>query len=418
MHQRRTAHSVPGSSLPCCSDDKRGCSATTSTGLRRRRRTKAVSGSFFNQLFKKDGTLDDLVVLLIQIICASILVGCSITLLIKWFISDSAGGSIFSWWPSGDGEGRGRRHFKLVPLKPSDIYTIPDSLSHVGDKSDEYATLRKKFDSMDLPPAERKYEFAPKSMAGSGNSKNDHQVAYDIHNCPDEPPHGYPYHWTLLDILHDWPADDPTPPEEIYQGLCVFDYEQDYEKAVRYREAELPFVVRNDPEVMRTAARWNYPGYMEEMLGNVMHRAEYSSNNHFMYWNQPPKKGMRDGGNNRITPQEDGRQRRRRRNGQERPWKQHITPPEGWTEPTKMLRMTYDEWLSHANVTDDLLGPDQPHWYFRLIGCGETGPEGQCDVGSSEYLYDELSFFQPRPTLYVVEPKEQKGIHCRFGMKG
>ena len=416
MHQRRTAHSISGPSSSCCSDEKCGNGAASSTATRRRRRVKPVGGSFISQLFKKDGTLDDLVVLLIQIVCASILVGCSITLFLKWFISESggeAGGSIFSWWSTEEGKGRGRRHFKLVPLKPSDIYTVPDSMSHIGDKSDRYAELRKKFDSMDLPHVEHLYGFAPKPMASTDRSKSDHQVSYDIYSCPDEPPHGYPYHWTLLDILKDWPADDPTPRAEIYQGLCVFDFEKDYDKAVRYREAELPFVVRNDPQVARTAARWNYPGYMEEMLGDVMHRAEYSANNHFMYWNQPPKKGTR-GGNNRISPQ-GGRPRRK---GQERPWQQHIEPPEGWKEPTKMLRMTYDEWLSHANVTDDQLGPDQPHWYFRLIGCGETGPEGQCDVGSSEYLYDELPFFQPKETLYVVEPKEQKGIHCRFGMKG
>mmetsp|Transcript_12594 Transcript_12594/g.22824 ORF Transcript_12594/g.22824 Transcript_12594/m.22824 type:complete len:231 (-) Transcript_12594:4-696(-) len=80
-----------------------------------------------------------------------------------------------------------------------------------------------------------------------------------------------------------------------------------------------------------------------------------------------------------------------------------------------MLRMAYKEWLQHANVTDDQLGPDKPHWYYRLIGCGA---QGDCDRGSSEYLFDELTFFQPRETLYMVDPEQQKGIHCRFGMKG
>ena len=43
-----------------------------------------------------------------------------------------------------------------------------------------------------------------------------------------------------------------------------------------------------------------------------------------------------------------------------------------------------------------------------------------CDKDSSEYLFDELPFFQPRDDnpLYMVDPKKQKGIHCRFGMKG
>ena len=96
-----------------------------------------------------------------------------------------------------------------------------------------------------------------------------------------------------------------------------------------------------------------------------------------------------------------------------------------WQPPTEQLRMTYVTWLEHANVTDDQLGPDNPHWYFRLIGCGAMGEhteDGSCDKGSSEWLFDELPYFQPRVgeerPFYLIEPKAQKGIHCRFGMKG
>jgi hypothetical protein len=31
----------------------------------------------------------------------------------------------------------------------------------------------------------------------------------------------------------------------------------------------------------------------------------------------------------------------------------------------------------------------------------------------------ELTFFQPQPQeLYLTDPREQRGIHCRFGMPG
>jgi hypothetical protein len=80
------------------------------------------------------------------------------------------------------------------------------------------------------------------------HATSDHQ-SYDIHNCPDTPPHGYPFASTLLDILADWPPDDPTPHPLVYQGLRVFDYTKDYQKALTYRAAEVPFVVRNDPQV-------------------------------------------------------------------------------------------------------------------------------------------------------------------------
>jgi len=203
-----------------------------------------------------------------------------------------------------------------------------------------------------------------------------------------------------LDVLTNWPSDDPDPRPSIYQGLCVFDHETEYEKAKNYREAEVPFVVRDDAEVLRTAERWNTEGYMRRLLGPVPHRTEYSPDNHFMYW---------------MSPNANKKKGKKNRNNKN-PRKVPIRQPEGWTPPTKMIRMPYDEWLEHANVTDDMLGPDNPHWYYRLIGCGEMG---KCDRDSSEYLFDEVTIFQPRQNnLYMVEPERQKGIHCRFGMKG
>ena len=89
----------------------------------------------------------------------------------------------------------------------------------------------------------------------------------------------------------------------------------------------------------------------------MRHRTEYSESNHFLYWVPPAQEEL------------------------------------GWEEPTKMLRMTYQEWLQHADTSDDQLGPHMPHWYFRLIGCGGMGNDGSCVEGSSEYLFDELPFF-------------------------
>ena len=80
--------------------------------------------------------------------------------------------------------------------------------------------------------------------------------------------------------------------------------------------------------------------------------------------------------------------------------------------------MEYTDWISKANQTDESkLGPNNPHWYYRLIGCGK-GMSKSCDPNSSENLFDELPFFQPKHNLYMVHPSQQKGIHCRFGMKG
>jgi hypothetical protein len=70
-----------------------------------------------------------------------------------------------------------------------------------------------------------------------------------------------------------------------------------------------------------------YPGYMENLLGQQKYRCEYSKNNHFMCMLRFKKDQA----------------------------------PANWLGPTQQTPMPYDEWRSHANVTDDKLGPDMPH---------------------------------------------------------
>ena len=80
--------------------------------------------------------------------------------------------------------------------------------------------------------------------------------------------------------------------------------------------------------------------------------------------------------------------------------------------------MTYSDWLKHANTTK--VGSNDEHWYYRLIGCGYLGNDGSCDHGSTEALFDEMPYFQPRmnSSLYIKNPRATGGMHCRFGMKG
>lgn len=274
------------------------------------------------------------------------------------------------------------------------MYHHSDYMDGIGDKSITYAKLREEYDALlpwgDEDSLDRMKNVAQSLRENEYKNMMAKDMPYDIHDCPDIPTADYPYAWNVKEVLDNWAPDDPTPRDYIYQGLCVFDYVTEKQKAMRYREAELPFVVRNDPMVLRTVERWSQKDYMQKMVGkNTKYRTEYSSNNHFMYWMKPKRKDV-----------------------------QHHKVPESWAPPTEMMRMPYGEWLAHANVTDDSkLGPDMEHWYFRLIACGSMG---KCDKDSSEYIFDELPFFQPRNDneLYMVEPEKQKGIHCRFGMKG
>lgn len=289
--------------------------------------------------------------------------------------------------------------YDVLPWNP--IYRIPDAMATVGDRTDVYATLRLHMDEI-LPldgqrslarVSELNHAHAVVTAAAVPSPMAHHsdQVgsleseSYDIYHCPPDPPAAYPFQWKLVeDILTNWPVTDvDTTPQKIYQGLCIFDYETDYATALRYRQAEVPFVVVNDPAVARTVERWNIPGYLSQLLDpSTEHRAEHNTNNHFMY----------------HQPKRERRQNKHRHHGQDPQWmnKAQEPPPQEVLEDAHgrvahlqradvvpdNLRMTYDEWLVKANKTH--VGPEEEHWYFRLIGCGYMDTTGGCDQGSSE----------------------------------
>ena len=415
-----------------------------------------------------------------------------------------------------------QKELKPIPFDPL-LYRIPEAMDMMGDRSSNYAQLRQKYDTEILPlNYDRSLDFVrsvtnpippsflqqeqqrqllvhhsdqvqPDEEEDVANNNNDEDEYYDIYNCPETPPRNYPRQWNLVhEILQNWPADNVTIPTTttgggIYQGLCVFDYQKDYNTALRYRMLEQPFVVMNDPRVARTTERWHQPGYVEQMVGpQIQHRTEYNINNHFMYHMPiPGGYGGTHGGGGRggLRPRIGrgglfGTARSHRYYNKKQELKDlHGRKAELQNKdsiPQALLRMTFGEWYKHAYLLpNETISSNDEHWYFRLIGCGSMGPDGSCDKGSTEALYDELPFFQPIPTttttttttqvhgaaasspstttattttngndattnlttttrtttlndynydndnrLYIGDPKEQKGIHCRFGMKG
>lgn len=219
---------------------------------------------------------------------------------------------------------------------------------------------------------------------------------YDILNCPDTPPAGYPYEWNLVQLLQHWGIDDTDiPPDYLHQGLCVFDWTTDHKKVRTYRQAEVPFVLQNHPDVMQTASRWSTPGYLQDLLGDTVQRNEHAFTNHFMFWRPFP--GMAQ--------------------AKQKP-------------PTDTVELSYAEWLEKATALDLEPGnePQRERWYFRL--------NGERHSETNMYLYDELPFFlvhddddgnknkktssssSTPSTLFMVDPLAERGINCRFGMKG
>lgn len=278
-------------------------------------------------------------------------------------------------------------------------------------------------------------------------------LGYDIYNCPPTPPHGYPKAWKTTEVLRNWNPTDVTtlPPSHrnIYQGLCVFDYQTQYETALTYRNAEKPFVIRNDPKVTSVARRWeDDPEYLHRALGDMEEfRTERSPGNLFMWYRLRGKHGA----------------------------------PEGYEKPENdEVEMTYGEWLEHAlekdgralgdedtmakvrelrkrrldmmqeqkeNGDDDEEGDDplggnddkerggrrkrrgtddeseeakrEKYFYFRINADLKSAKK---EGTASNFIYDELTFLDPRnrkdSKFYMVNPDQQRGINCRFGMRG
>ena len=326
----------------------------------------------------------------------------------------------------------------FVDKKEKDIMTF-------NDRSLFYAELRKSYESYFPPPKSStsgEYDpngkralqavedlqtytdlqtYLPKSNPDFRNDKNEQNMLfYDIYDCPENPPEGYPVEWNLVhEVLSQWPADDPELPAsgKLHQGLCVFDLQNDYDanmkKALNYRNAEVPFVVRGDPIVAQTVERWNAPHYLSALIGEVPQGAETSESATFTYWTA---------------------------SGVDTHKYKDFKPP------TKMNEMTFGEWLEVANVTDSqMLTPESPHYYFKLAGCAPGKlPSNSKEVEASStdqscsilpgnaphvpYLVDEVPFLaQTKSSLYVKEPlaettmgkfQTSKGLYCRFGMKG
>lgn len=148
------------------------------------------------------------------------------------------------------------------------------------------------------------------------------------------------------------------------------------QSALNYRSAEVPFVVYNVPDLDEVVRKWSDLDYIHNKLGNKLYRTETSETNHFMYWR---------GGASSFFRGPDGSK---------------------WKPPTKIISTTFRNWLELAVKGQNQSLEYRTHQYFRVSS--DTG---------NEWLFNELPFFQPKESLFMVEPSEQRGIHCRFGMR-
>jgi len=200
--------------------------------------------------------------------------------------------------------------------------------------------------------------------------------------CGDLPEKGYPRTAPISDIIKNWNPDaGKWTPKQMYETLCRFDYATDLDKAIRYRDAEVPFQLYNVPSMNQVARAWANPAHLRRKLGETTKYKCEASNpggeanfgaNHFMYTN--------------------GRSSR--------------------NPPIKNVQLSWDDWHLKIReaVNKSVLEPDS-RFYFRFSASSPNDAR-------SGWLFKELPFFQPKPNVFLKDPRAQRGIHCRFGMEG
>ena len=197
---------------------------------------------------------------------------------------------------------------------------------------------------------------------------------------PQGPGGGYPRHYPLLDVIRNWSPDNTSLPERYYDSMRHFDYSDALQRAemLRFREAEVPFVVHSVPTIDKAVRRWTLQ-YMAQKLGKTKVRTEVSDSNHHMYFRQSyfGAKSVK-----------------------------------GWHPPMRWDRLTFEQWLRHANVPDAQSAPDKPHWYFRMDWKRHKRTHTQ-------WVYDDLEpVFGVHKSDFIVDPHGHRGINCRAGMRG
>lgn len=228
----------------------------------------------------------------------------------------------------------------------------------------------------------------------------EHAIHYDIHNCPDLPPKQYPREYPILDILHYWPTSNLTVPERmIHKGICIFDLSASHadditirQKITRYRQAEVPFVIRKDPQVLDVASQWSKEGYLSTRLANKMYQATIVT---------PPSSHTNTSNGTATT-----------------------------TITTKTNRLSnFDEWWSLSTASEQKSQQQQlqQHYYYdhyaslRCDGClvDHIYDALKCNANyrtndqldQANFLYDELPFFRPSSSDNHLHKKNDHHPH-------
>ena len=197
------------------------------------------------------------------------------------------------------------------------------------------------------------------------------------------PVSGYPVYQSLLDVVSIWSPDDPEPPIFFKETLQRFNYSDKLERsyAEKFRNAELPFKLYDIPDISKVSKKWN-DAYLSRKMRDEVARVEKSKSNHFMYWNA-----------------NINRQRY----------------PVGFVPPTGVIDMKFEDWIKIAhNADENRENNATTHYYFM------TGASANDHLRSfRSFMSQDLPIFSTRRNnFFISNVNANKGIQCRFGMRG
>jgi len=283
--------------------------------------------------------------------------------------------------------------------------------------------------------------------------------AYHIMDCPERPPPGYPREYPILDVLQNWNVSTVTTdpeglPREIFQGVCVFDVVASSQEKVKqqveaYRAAEVPFVIRNDPAVLKSVALWNRPNYLVSKTQGKQYRATLSNTTIMTYYSLDPNYNEVPPD---FNPPTTGEAPMSFQDWYGRAVAAQSTQAQANQQPENHEVQNEDEdknedqdQNAHNSIHPKPTDAGDKYAYLRLDACL---PDKRCDstyrgddrFDSADWIYEDLPFFQPSKTTatttktstrsssshthnadyyyYEIDGNQSRGIQCRFGTAG
>jgi len=289
-----------------------------------------------------------------------------------------------------------------------------------------------------LPPLRNQKEWARKFFDGQENNvreRHDFKVIYGKKTLPWEPkaenvqdrppkldytkhnyeypeiiPHpprggSYPAMETLGQLLKRWPQNElDTPPSPIVERLQHFDFNdpEQLEVAERYRDLEFPFKLSNVPELIAANAKWtdDYLSFHFDRNRKVLRNTDNSEFEEYAH--MPSSEGHAQESVDSFFAFFTAKN-----------W--NVNSMGG--PPTKDNDFTYERWARHARYADSVgLEQNETHYYWQS---GASPRERHHSKEEWAMISVDLpSFSDPEPNFISFNPKEQKGIQCRFGERG